>query len=156
MRRVAQRGGAAFALGLAVLGAVVLMHLALCVVAPAHSGHHRAPGPWLPATANADVSAAGDADAPTGRLTLIGAGTPAEHLPCPVPPVDEDHHLCGAAAGAQITGVRALVPAGPITGDPVVAEEAVTPPPPPARRRARPVRPPPGVALLLLKSVSRI
>ncbi|MGW0590757.1 hypothetical protein [Streptosporangium sp. NPDC002607] len=156
MRRVVRHGGVAFALGLAVLGAVVLMHLTLCVVAPAHRGHHRAPGPWPPATATVGVSAAEDTGATTGLLTLIGAGTPAEHLPCPAPPVDEDHHLCGAAAGAQITGTRVLVPAGPVVGDPVVAEESATPPPPPARRRAQPVRPPPGVALLLLKSVSRI
>ncbi|MEV4749826.1 hypothetical protein ACFQVD_29450 [Streptosporangium amethystogenes subsp. fukuiense] len=143
MRRVARHGGVAFALGLVVLGAAVLMHLTLCVVAPVHRGHHRAPGPTV------EVGA-------TGLLTLIGAGTPAEHLPCPVPPVDEDHHLCGAAAGAQITGTRVLVPSGPVLGDPAVVEDAATPSPPPARRRAQPVRPPPGAALLLLKSVSRI
>lgn len=147
MRRVARRGGVAFALGLAVLGAVVLMHLTLCVLAP---------GPWSPATASADVGTAGDAGAVTGRLTTIGVGTQAELPPCPAPPVNEDHRLCGAAAGAQITGARTLVSAGPITGDPVMTEEAPASPPPPARRRAEPVRPPPGVALLLLKSVSRI
>ena len=152
MRRVAQRGGVAFVLGLAVLGAVVVVHLTLCVVAPAHSGHHRAPTPWPSAMANVDARSAGD----TGAITAIGTGSPAEHVPCPEPPVDEDHHLCGAAAGAPITGVRALVPAGPITGDQVVAEEVTAPSPPPARRRAQPVRPPPGAALLLLKSVSRI
>ncbi|WP_435289811.1 hypothetical protein [Streptosporangium sp. G11] len=151
MRRVPQRGGIALALGLAVLGAVVLMHLALCVVAPAHREHLHAPGHWSPATANAGTIA----DA-AGRLTVIGAETPADHVPCPAPPAGEDHHLCGAAAGAQITGARAPVPTGPVIGDPVAAEEAPAASPPPARRRARPVRPPPGAALLLLKSVSRI
>lgn len=151
MRRVAQHGGVAFALGLAVLGAVMLMHLALCVVVPAHQGHLHAPGHLPPATPDTGVIAA------AGLLTVIGAEVPADHVPCPAPPpADEDHHLCGAAAGAQITGARAPVPTGPVIGDPVAAEDVSAPSPPPARHRARPVRPPPGAALLLLKSVSRI
>ena len=160
MRRVAQRGGVTLALGLAVLGAVVLLHLALYVVAPAHLGHPHAPGHRPPATANSGTIAD-----PAGRLTVIGTligtlvGTevPADHVPCPAPPpAGEDHHLCGAAAGAQITGARDPVPAGPVIGDPVAVEETPALRAPPAWRRAHPVRPPPGVALLLLKSVSRI
>ncbi|MEU3168994.1 hypothetical protein [Streptosporangium sp. NPDC006930] len=149
MRRVAQRGGVTLALGLAVLGAVILMHLALCVVTPAHRGHFHAPGHRSPAAATAVTAA--------GHLTAIGAEVPADHVPCPAPPpTEEDHHLCGAAAGAQITGTRAPVPTGPVIGGPVAVDEAPAPSPSPAWRRARPVRPPPGAVLLLLKSVSRI
>jgi len=150
MRRVAQRGGVTLALGLAVLGAVMLMHLALCVVVPAHRGHLHAPGHRPPVAANAGTNAA-------GRLTAIDAEAPADHAPCPAPPpTEEDHHLCGAAAGAQITGARPPVPEGPVIGDPVAVDESPAPSPSPAWPRARPVRPPPGAVLLLLKSVSRI
>ncbi|MEU8205340.1 hypothetical protein [Streptosporangium sp. NPDC049046] len=152
MRRVAQRGGVTLALGLAALGAVILMHLALCVVAPAHRGHFHAPGHWSPAAATTTITATA-----AGPVTAIDAEVPTDHVPCPAPPpAEEDHHLCGAAAGAQITGTRAPVPTGPVIGDPVAVDEAPAPPPSPAWRRARPVRPPPGAVLLLLKSVSRI
>lgn len=143
MRRVAQRGGIAFTLCLAVLGIVVLIHLALYAAAHAHAAHHHAPG------AQTAISAGGSNTDPP-------AAVPSEHAPCPRLPVDHDHRLCGAAAGAQITDVRPLLQTGPTLADPMSTEVPAAPSPPPARRSSRPACPPPGAVLLVLKSVSRV
>ncbi|WP_433381518.1 hypothetical protein [Streptosporangium sp. CA-115845] len=143
MRRVAQRGGIAFTLCLTVLGIVVLIHLALYVAAHAHAAHHHAPG------AQTAISAGGSNTEPP-------AAVPSEHEPCPRLPIDHDHRLCGAAAGAQITDVRPSLQTGPAAGDPMSTEVPATPSPPPTQRSSRPADPPPGAVLLVLKSVSRV
>lgn len=68
VRRVAERGGVAFALCLAVLGVVVLIHLALYAAAHAHAAHHHAPG------AQTAISTGGPGAGPPSAL-------PGEHAP---------------------------------------------------------------------------
>ncbi|WP_436764118.1 hypothetical protein [Streptosporangium sp. V21-05] len=143
IRRVARRGGIAFTLCLTVLGIVVLIHLALYAAAHAHAAHHHASG------ARTAISSGGPNTEPPAAL-------PSEHAPCPSLPVDHDHRLCGAAAGAQITDMRPLLQTGPAVADPMSTEVPATPSPPPAQRSSRPACPPPGAALLVLKSVSRV
>ncbi|MER5646402.1 hypothetical protein [Streptosporangium sp. NPDC002524] len=143
IRRVARRGGIAFTLCLTVLGIVVLIHLALYAAAHAHAAHHHAPG------AQTAISAGGSNTGPP-------AAVPSEHAPCPRLPVDHDHRLCGAAAGAQITDMRPLLQTGPAVADTMSTEVPAPPSSPPTRRSSRPACPPPGAALLVLKSVSRV
>jgi hypothetical protein len=143
MRRVARRGGIAFTLCVAVLGIVVLIHLAMYAAAHAHAAHHHVPG------AQTAISAG-------GANTEPPAAVPSEHEPCPRLPVDHDHRLCGAAAGAQITDMRPLLQSDPAAADPMSTEVPATPSPPSTRRASRPACPPPGAVLLARKSVSRV
>ncbi|MDP9868196.1 MULTISPECIES: hypothetical protein [Streptosporangium] len=144
-RPVVQHGGTVLALCLAVLGSVVVLHLALHVLAHGHAVHHSAP--------DAQQSATGIA---IERPTVADAAAPHDHMPSPCAPTGHDHSLCGAAAGAPITDARPLLPSGPAIGHLVIQPESTASPPVPLWRREQPVRPPSGAALLILKSVSRI
>jgi hypothetical protein len=147
MRRLAQRGGVLFAICLAVLGIVVLLHLGLCVITAAAAAPQQERGPNRPAATcgtNAELHA------------VIATAASQSDTPCPRLPAGDDHRLCGAAAGSPIVNARVLLPSGHAIGDSTAAETAATASSAPARRSSRPVCLPPGAELLLLKSVSRI
>ncbi|GLW06478.1 hypothetical protein Misp01_16080 [Microtetraspora sp. NBRC 13810] len=140
--RGTRRGDVLLALCLAVLGIVVLLHVALSVVAPAHAAH----AGHLP---HAGQGIAVETAAGHGGLGAYG-----EHGPCPQRPGHDDHTLCGAAAGVTLTGERTLLAAGPTCCEWTGAQTGAVSPAP-VRRSSQPARLPRGTAVLLLKSVSR-
>jgi hypothetical protein len=143
-RAVVQREGIAFALCLAVLGTVVVLHLALHMFTPAHAEHHHASGAQQPATEIA-----------TERLTADAAAVH-DHQPCPHAPSKHDHSRCGAAVGTPMSHARPLLPAGPAIGQMVIRLESATSPPALVRHRLQQIGPPSGADLLVLNSVARI